>query len=1779
MFKFLKNKTSKFLAGFLALIMFVTIIPGGINVAAFAATIDNYTVSLTDGENVIALSDVQVTLTDKEDEANKATQKTVDGIATFSEFVEDGKTYVVSVASITGFEQVEDIEITASAQEKNFNLTLKAIEKVTVSGIVNNENGEPYEGAIVSLDGYSKAETTTGKDGRYTLEAYKGQNYTFKVTAKESDAKYEVISEDVVFDQSVSDKESKFEIKKLTVKVTGQEDAEVSYGESYTVNVGDESSNQRISKLTVNGKEETLSENQKTWSKTFENITEDINVQVEYVEMVTFKVTVNDGGKVTLNGNKEAIGGKVETFLFDKDSEVKVVATANEKYIIESVIIDEQKEVIEDKAAKWEKSLTANKDYEISVAFKKNIHTVTFRNESDKGTVKITLPDDKTVEIKGKGTEKSFDIEEGKEFNVAFIPEKDYVPFNFFKQEEGNPVQEDLEIVSYTENRFSVQNDTTFSVNFDGIDTSTLKSVPPTAAVKVSTDNGKTFIKAYEKDGEYIYYVPKNAQVKLSPVENIEVDGVKIVEGIKNNFLDYCKNDDSEYHTIKESITSNPDVETSEEIVIRGMQVRTGTNRGAKTYLIGNPIKIVFDNESPEIKDETGNILPDESNWINKDTTFALTVSDKTSSVVKHVYLQSYNQKGDEWTELTHNEEGVYYFEHKKVDGVQNEYPYKIKAVDAAGNETIKDFVVKNDTLAPNVEKAEFKKTNDSAFAKILNFLTFGNFFNSEWQVEITANDNGTETDMSGSGVKSYSVYFYDADGSVVLSVENQESNIFTFNNEKLQNFKGTVKVKVTDTVGNITDEIQLTEDNSNLGKDTSFMIENDAPVISALSPENESIHKDAFDIEFKVSDIVDGKEYSGLSSINVTVNGVDVLDNQFSDEKTDEKVFTLAVNPVDKTVNGVSLKDNWNKGKLDATITACDNAGNVSETTSVTYYFDRTNPTITNFAFNAEGKSVSETVDVLNFGYYFKDDVKVTVTAQDAIGEDETIASGVDTITIYLKDIDANKLYKVDGDTISPINDIKEASAVKVDENSQVTFTIPANFKGQVFAYATDKVGNSDESFVYPDASIVENQDKHEEEKHIAFKKASSNFTAKDGTELFANDVPVELTVTDTYSGIKNIEWEVVAPYDTENNQVGKAIVNNDKTLTEDSDKDWTITQTENNLVTEMKKEIVINNNSNNIVLRVKMTDRAGNVSEEEIQLSIDKTSPVIEVVYDNNKPDDVFNDIYKADRTATITVTERNFNEKDIIYKITNTDGVIPVLSEWTETVNEENPDETTYTAKVEYNADGDYTFDISYADLANNQAAAVAQHKFTIDKTLPTVAVSYDNNSVLNGNYYKADRIATITINEHNFDASRVKVVGIATDNGAPVTFPALSSWTNNGDTHTATIHYSADAKYSFDIEFLDKAGNSIADYAAEEFFVDKTAPVIEIGGVADKSANNDKVAPVITYTDTNFNKDGVKLSLTGANNGNVDYNGAFEDIVNGQKFVYADFERVEKVDDIYTLTATLTDFAGNITTKTIAFSANRFGSVYTFDDSLQTVIGKYNQNERDIVFTETNVDSLARESIMIKLFKNGTPSNLVQGKDYTITASGGNGQWSQYKYVINKALFANDGNYRLTIYSVDAAGNVNENIDESKKAEISFGIDKTKPIIVPIDFENDKQYNVEVKNAKIEIKDNFKLESVKIYLNGKEVECKVDGENYTFDIPQANDKQNVEIVAVDAAGNEYRLKVENFLVSTNVFVRWYNNTPLFIGSIIGVVVIAVGVTAFALFGKKKKENEGK
>lgn len=488
------------------------------------------------------------------------------------------------------------------------------------------------------------------------------------------------------------------------------------------------------------------------------------------------------------------------------------------------------------------------------------------------------------------------------------------------------------------------------------------------------------------------------------------------------------------------------------------------------------------------------------------------------------------------------------------------------------------------------------------------------------------------------------------------------------------------------------------------------------------------------------------------------------------------------------------------------------------------------------------------------------------------------------------------------------------------------------------------------------------------------------------------------------------------------------------------------------------------------------------------------------------------------------------------------------------------------------------GTYQANFTLTDLAGHQAKG--GENFVIDSISPSITITFDNNDVRNGKYYNADRIATITVVERNFNNESGTIDGEASLDGRGMEFPTISGWKDSDDylTHTATVSFTTDGRYRNFVAFYKDLAGHAASTQADEFHVDKTMPEIVIADIEDKSANNGTVAPSITYTDINLDLEHVELTLTGVNNGPVDYAALKEAIHNGEQYIYADFEHIKSVDDVYTLYVKAVDLAGNTTTETIRFSCNRFGSVFDLSQ-IKDLLGKFNQEGRSLVITETNVDAIDFNKLRLTLTKNGTPVDLVLGEDFLVKSLGSEGSWHQYVYTINGNLFQDDGTYSLYIYTQDAAGNVNENIDDTKEAQISFGIDKTKPIVTPIDFESGRQYAVESRTVTVEVKDNLLLGEVKIYLNDEEVPFQTEGDSYTFLIPMRNSKQTVRIVAVDSAGNEQEVYVSDFLVTTNLFVRWYNNTPLFVGTLV-LLALILGLLIWwllLLLRRKRKDEE--
>lgn len=612
-------------------------------------------------------------------------------------------------------------------------------------------------------------------------------------------------------------------------------------------------------------------------------------------------------------------------------------------------------------------------------------------------------------------------------------------------------------------------------------------------------------------------------------------------------------------------------------------------------------------------------------------------------------------------------------------------------------------------------------------------------------------------------------------------------------------------------------------------------------------------------------------------------------------------------------------------------------------------------------------------------------------------------------------------------------------------------------------------------------------------------------------------------------------------------------------------------------------------------LVVYLKITDMAGNVTYLSTNgLVVDNerpheefTAPKIESGLTNNK-------IYNGDVPVVVSANDPAENGvysglKQVTYTVYNmgTQTQHDTLYSWDgNTPPCQSKEKMGFTVDAKKNNSNDVRILLTAEDNAGNVTSM--EYFIKIDITKPIIDIEYDKNAADSGTFFRESRRANVTVKERNFDDSLVNITLRATNDGADIALPTVSGWTSSGDLHTATIEYTAEGDYTFDIDVTDKAGNTSADFTEQTFYVDTTAPTLEITGVADRSANNGDIIPVVSYSDTNYDDAQVSITLTGAMRKGVALDGSYADQHNGKVFTFKNFAKEKEVDDIYTLAATLTDKAGNTTEKTILFSANRFGSTYALSAATEQLNGSYVQTPQDVVVTETNPDAL--QNIRITLFKNNQTIILQEGTDYRIEVRGGNGQWYEYIYTVLAKNFADDGVYRLTFYSEDAAGNIAENTLDTKKQEIGFGVDKTKPNMVVTNLESDTTYPLENLTVSLSAGDNLLLQSVVVYLDdyskayktwtAEEIAAIVaDQGEFTFDIPgDSTGAHQVKIVCTDAAGNEQTEEITNFYVTTNLFVRYYNNKPLFFGSIAAVVVIAGVVIALAA-GKKKKNDKEK
>jgi len=1143
---------------------------------------------------------------------------------------------------------------------------------------------------------------------------------------------------------------------------------------------------------------------------------------------------------------------------------------------------------------------------------------------------------------------------------------------------------------------------------------------------------------------------------------------------------------------------------------------------------------------------------------------------------------------------------------------------------------------------------------NKSVPNKLLSFLTFGIYRNDSINVEVTASDNasGVGSIMLYGDGEPKTVNIKNGDNSAVFTLKKSATayKIYASTTDNVGNANGYYTFK-TENYGNeyrkdnetFNDKNLIYRDEEDEVKNylTEIVSSDQKPVIKdfKLSATNglDAVNLNGnnwYSSDVNTNFTVDG----GLSGINSVKLFVDTYEenakiNEFPQDNNngaDKEISMVTSNESDSNNSTGSssavfghLNDSYftapaRKGKITEaefiyltnpkrelsegkhTITIFVRSNNYEFSyVQKTFYVDRSTPKVTKFEFSptVTNNSNNEPVENKNaYGYYVNQQTKVTVTADDET--DVKPVSGVKEI--FYKAVDFN------GKTI--LNESKS-----VNSNNSISFDVEPNFKGYIYAYAVDIVYNGSEDAKYsgkvavkaeshPDGLVVENGEMHAESSGITATLPNSSYSAN-GNSLYSGDITIPVTVTDSYSGIKQIEYSVKSNYDTQNNQSQTVDIAN--SVSGSSVGGWSFDEKDNNLVTQMSRNITVKNNSNDIVLTVKLTDRAGNETKIEKKFSIDKTKPVIDVKYDNNEHTTYGgNDYYKADRTATVTVTERNFDESLVEAAIMRNGGRYTTIGGWTHNNNTADPDKSTHVAKIVYNTDGDFTFDIAVKDKAMNSADKFTQQKFTVDKTAPVIDVSFDNNSAKNGNYYKADRTATIKITEHNFNSGSQYVNIPVTAEGT--TAPSVVGWSGSGDDHNATVSFNKDGKYSFTVDYTDLAGNKAVQKKVYSFYIDKTAPEVEITGVADHQAYNGTVAPVVTYRDDNFTDDHdfkftrIDINSKSDDTSKFDYdtdgNGVTEFI-----YKYRDFAEVLENDGIYNFTVELSDKAGNSTSKSVTFSVNRFGSTFKASDESEKLIKNgYTNAEQDIVVEEINVSPLTKHSVTLAK-SGGNSTELVENTDYTFTSSNNGNEWCKSVYTVNKKNFSDEAAYTVTIMSVDKAKNTNNNrmadsslsTEQKNKREcaISFVVDKTSPLVSITGIKDNELYKEASKKVKIVCEDdNLDKSKLVVTLDNKKL---AEGEDYTIvddkdgsiagmltaeivlKAETGGVKENLKVTIGDLAGNTGEKSVDNFILSANIFQRFFANPVLVICTFAGLALVIAAVIFFVAKKRKKAE----
>lgn len=539
-----------------------------------------------------------------------------------------------------------------------------------------------------------------------------------------------------------------------------------------------------------------------------------------------------------------------------------------------------------------------------------------------------------------------------------------------------------------------------------------------------------------------------------------------------------------------------------------------------------------------------------------------------------------------------------------------------------------------------------------------------------------------------------------------------------------------------------------------------------------------------------------------------------------------------------------------------------------------------------------------------------------------------------------------------------------------------------------------------------------------------------------------------------------------------------------------------------------------------------------------------------------------------YNSPQAVVASVEERNFAylqqfdaRQAIVRCMRREGGEDGGQSTWTVTAGQFLGSGSVYTFEQPFSLDGHYEVRAQVIDIAQNPSESVEIGEFTIDTTPPRAFVTWNNDDVQNGMYYRAAREATVTIVEHNFDPSLVEWH----------TTGEVGSWESNGDAHACVVRFNADASpsdpHTLSVDAKDLAGNQMERLSEPDFVIDTVPPEVRFKrrvstqdpfvvdpaelALEDESAFSRAIVPIVELVDDeNLDTAAVEVSLGLAKGGSADASLLLHRELRGSNCLRVWWDNLglallddgvyyrQDADNIYVLTAEAKDLAGNSSgVARVTFSVNRYGSNYLIervdereqsewpmqDDALLTnppriVVHEINVSGMDAygegddeqcVVTKEHAHATSRIERCAQRGSYGYVLERLQGEGLQSSAEG----WSEYVYDIAPGNFGKgsdsdqgdggQGSYRVDVSSVDRAGNRNTTAQyfDHGPSEVSASVPKVGEATVSFTLDED---GPEIKDLKVpsgvQIGEAFKA-SFRLedeVTNGDEVHVLVNGE---------------------------------------------------------------------------------